>query len=196
MIAGTEAAIAASPVMFGTSEAHDRVSPPVSPPALGPTTTWRGQDEVTPHTLRAGQHVLRALKGDTPYFHNRVRWLLRTRAMALTSRAAPVDGAWPTAVWLERTAPLWVIIRVCELLLPRCRGCQTKRKRLNSAKGGYMHDGDMACPKMCQIMERKGLCFRCADARHDMLECAACQEMNNHWSASECEECGGVHWYR
>ena len=52
----------------------------------------------------------------------KVRWLVRSRALFMAERAEEVaregrdEGAASAVLWLLRRAPLWVLVRVRELL--------------------------------------------------------------------------------
>ena len=47
--------------------------------------------------------------------------LLRLRTLCMAGRACAADGASTSAValWVSMRAPLWVVVRVCEMLQPR-----------------------------------------------------------------------------
>jgi hypothetical protein len=55
------------------------------------------------------------------HLHKNSRWeaargIVLPRALVLTKRASSKEGADPTTTWLCTYAPLWVVVRVCELL--------------------------------------------------------------------------------
>jgi hypothetical protein len=46
-----------------------------------------------------------------------VRWIIHVRALFLAGRAIQSGGEGSAAAWLCTTAPLWVLVRVCQLLI-------------------------------------------------------------------------------
>lgn len=79
-----------------------------------------------PEEREAGVYLQRLvdarLRAHVRYADPYVRWLLRTRALYNAGRARPLRArrarARSVSLWLCTSAPLWVVVRVCELLRP------------------------------------------------------------------------------
>ena len=89
---------------------------------------WRARERVwdcTRDLLLAGgagvsAAILKELERETRCYYRvpRVRFVVRSRALWQAGRCASV-GPPRVLTWLLRTAPLWVVVRVCELLRAR-----------------------------------------------------------------------------